>query len=322
MIFEEQISRKPNHYPWASDYIDTFHKGFWTSNEFNFKTDVAQFNQELSKEEQQLIVRTMTAIGQIEVAVKTFWSKLGDNLPHPVMTDLGITMGNTEVLHNNAYEKLIDCLGMEDVFEKNLKEPILKGRVDYLRKYLKKFSEDEKEQYLYSLMLFGLFVENVSLFSQFYIGLYFNRFRGIMKDTAQQIDYTLHEEDLHAQVAIKLINTIFEEYPELRSKKLEERVIEECQLAIEYESKVIDWIVGDYNGDFLNAQILKDFIKDRMNKSLKEIGYNQIKFNVDPASKKAYNWINEEIYGNSKTDFFNKKPTSYAKSTQSYDELF
>ena len=322
MIFKEQISLKPNHYPWAKDYIDTFHKGFWTSNEFNFKTDVAQFNKELTEQEQQMLVRAMSAIGQIEVSLKTFWSKLGENLPHPILNDLGITMGNTEVIHGAAYSKLIESLGMEDQFEKNLEEDILKGRVEYLKKYLKTFSDDEKEQYLYSLMLFGIFVENVSLFSQFYIGLYFNRFRGIMKDTAQQIDYTLHEEDLHSQVAIKLINTIIEEYPELRSKDLEDRVTEECQLAIQYESKVIDWIVGDYEGENISAQILKDFIKDRMNKSLGKINFNKIKFDVDPRSKVAYSWINEEIYGNSRTDFFNKKPTAYAKANQAFDDLF
>lgn len=318
MIFEEQVSRKPIKYPWAIDYIKTFNNGVWTSEKFDFKTDVAQFKKELTPEQQQIIIRTMSAIGQIEVSVKNFWKKLGDDLPHPILNDLGITMAQTEVTHGFAYEKLLDCLGATEIFEQNLKEPILKGRVEYLHKYLRKFSDDEKEQYLYSIMLFGLFVENISLFSQFYIGLYFNRFHGIMKDTAQQIDYTLHEEDLHAQVAIKLINTIIEEYPHLRSDTLEDKVREECQLAIEYESKVIDWIMGDYEDEHLSATVLKDFIKERMNKSLTAINFTEIKFDIDPDSKKVYNWINEEIHANAKTDFFNKEPTAYAKSTQSF----
>jgi hypothetical protein len=59
------------------------------------------------------VIRTLSAIGQIEIAVKTFWAKLGENLPHPSLQDLGYVMANTEVIHNNAYERLISILGLE-----------------------------------------------------------------------------------------------------------------------------------------------------------------------------------------------------------------
>jgi len=85
MIFEEQISRKPNHYPWTEEFIDSMHNGFWTHKEFNFKSDVQQFKVQLTGQEREVIIRCLSAIGQIEVAVKTFWAKLGENLPHPAL---------------------------------------------------------------------------------------------------------------------------------------------------------------------------------------------------------------------------------------------
>src|ERR1041384_3217524 len=112
MIFEEQISRKPNAYPWTQDFIKSMHNGFWTSDEFSFKSDLQQFKTELTEQEQIIIERTLSAIGQIEVAVKKFWAKLGDNLPHPSLTDLGYVMANVEVIHNDAYEKLLTVLGL------------------------------------------------------------------------------------------------------------------------------------------------------------------------------------------------------------------
>ena len=30
MIFEEQITRKPDNYPWTEEYISAMHNGFWT----------------------------------------------------------------------------------------------------------------------------------------------------------------------------------------------------------------------------------------------------------------------------------------------------
>ena len=58
---------------------------------------------------------------------------------------------------------------VQTVGEKNLELDFIEGRVNYLRKYNHKFYKDSKKQYVYSIILFTLFVENVSLFSQFYI---------------------------------------------------------------------------------------------------------------------------------------------------------
>jgi ribonucleoside-diphosphate reductase beta chain len=78
-----------------------------------------------------------------------------------------------------------------------------------------KFYKDSKKQYLYALILFTLFVENVSLFSQFYVINWFARFKNVLKDTDQQVKYTRNEENIHALVGTRIINTIREEYPEL-----------------------------------------------------------------------------------------------------------
>lgn len=194
MIFDEQISRKPNKYKWVDSFVESMHNGFWTDKEFSFKSDVQQFKVNLTEKEREIIVRTLTAIGQIEIAVKTFWAKLGDNLPHPALQDLGYVMANVEVIHNNAYERLISELGLEDAFEENLKLEWIQGRVKYLKKYTHRFYKDSKKQYLYALILFTLFVENVSLFSQFYIINWFSRFKNVLKDTDQQVKYTRNEE--------------------------------------------------------------------------------------------------------------------------------
>ena len=162
MLFKEQISRKPNLYPWTEDFVNAMHNGFWTDKEFNFQSDVQDFKVNLSDQEREVIKRTLSAIGQVEVSVKKFWANLGNNLPHPGITDLGYVMANIEVIHNNAYERLLSVLELEDVFEENLKLPIIKGRVDYLKKYLEKCYKDDKKQYIYSMILFTLFVENVS----------------------------------------------------------------------------------------------------------------------------------------------------------------
>lgn len=324
MLFEEQVARKPNLYPWTQDFIDRMWKGFWTPNEFNFKGDYAQFKGVLTPQEQQIITRCLSAIGQVEIAVKTFWAKLGQNLPHPSMSDLGFVMANTEVIHNQAYEKLLDVLRLGDVFEQNLKEPVVKGRVDYLRKHLDRvYTEDDRKQYIYAIILFTLFVENVSLFSQFYIVLWFNRYKNVLKDTAQQVQYTRNEELLHAQIGIKIIQTLRAEYPELFDAELENRVAHEAISAYTAEAAIVDWMVGDYAEDGFDAQTLKLYIMQRINESMAAIGMEQ-PFKLDMPGDKALLektiWMDEEALGNNHTDFFHQRPVEYAKKSRSFDE--
>ena len=319
MIFEEQISRKPNLYPWTEEFIEAMHNGFWTDKEFSFKSDVQQFKVNLTEQEREIIIRTLSAIGQIEIAVKTFWAKLGENLPHPAMQDLGYVMANTEVIHNNAYERLISVLGLEDVFEKNLKLEWIEGRVKYLRKYTHKYYKDSKKQYLYAIILFTLFVENVSLFSQFYVINWFARFKNVLKDTDQQVKYTRNEENIHALVGIKIINTIRSEYPELFDEELENKIVSEAEEAFKSEAKIVDWMINGIQEDGLTAPIVKEFIKNRINESLVQIGFRKA-FEIDKEILKETKWFSEELLGNNMTDFFHQRPTEYAKKNQCFDE--
>ena len=322
-IFDEQISRKPNLYPWTEEFIESMHNGFWTDKEFSFKSDVQQFKVNLTEQEREIIIRCLSAIGQIEVAVKTFWAKLGENLPHPSLQDLGYVMANTEVIHNNAYERLLTVLGLEDVFEQNLKLEWIQGRVKYLKKYTHRFYKDSKKQYLYALILFTLFVENVSLMSQFYVINWFARHKNVLKDTDQQVKYTRNEENIHGLVGTKIINTIKEEYPELIDQELIERIVNEAKEAYESEAKIVDWMVNGIQEEGLTAPILKEFIKDRLNESLRGIGFPEA-FETDKELVSKTMWFNEELLGNNMTDFFHSRPVEYSKKAQSFseDDLF
>jgi len=228
-------------------------------------------------------------------------------------------MANVEVIHNNAYERLLEVLGLEEVFEENLKLDFIEGRVNYLRKYTHKFYKNSKKQYVYALILFTLFVENVSLFSQFYVINWFSRYRNVLKDTDQQVKYTRNEENVHALVGMKIINTIRDEHPELFDEELEERILDEAQQAFKAESNIVDWMINGIQAKGLNAPILKEFIKNRINDSLQKIGFKQA-FDVDKNLLKDTIWFEEELLGNNATDFFHSRPVEYSKNSQTFNE--
>ncbi|OWZ90447.1 hypothetical protein B9J07_28085 [Sinorhizobium sp. LM21] len=322
MLFERQVERLPDLYPWAQDFIEAMQDGFWTAKKFTFDSDVTDYELHLNDHERLIIKRCLAAIAQIEIKVKEFWPLLGRILQHPSISDLGITMGYIEVIHNNAYEKLLKRLGLTNVFKENMNVPAIAGRVGYLTKHTEKaFANNDKKQFIYSLILFTLFVENVSLFSQFYIVLWFNRFENRFKDAAQQVKYTRNEEMLHAQAGMKIINTLRVEYPELFDAELESRIQEECAVAYDAEAKLIDWMLGDYDQPKLDAKILKSYVAQRLNESLEGIGYAPM-FEVSEAEKAETFWMTEGLLAPAKVDFFHSEPTSYQQADQPNDDDF
>lgn len=215
-------------------------------------------------------------------------------------------------IHNRAYEQLLSVLGLEDIFEENLKLEVISGRVNYLQKYNHKYYKDSKKQYIYSIILFTLFIENVSLFSQFYIILWFGRYKNVLKDTTQQVSYTKNEELIHSKVGIKIINTIREEHPELFDQELEDKILHEADEAFKAESKIIDWIMKDFKDKRISGDILKEYIKSRINDSLLDIGYKKL-FTIDKNLARDFEWMDEEVLGNNSTDFFHQRPVDYSK---------
>lgn len=322
-IFEVQDSLDTVTYPWADSFTKTIWQSFWTPEEFTFASDVQQYHTEMTEAERGVIIRALSAISQVEVAVKTFWARLGDRLPHPELRDLGFALGNCEVIHNQAYKKLLDVLGVRHVFRENLSVPVFADRVAYLTAHVESNASKEARDYLKAVILFTLFVESVSLFGQFYTVLWFNRNRAVLKDAAQQIQYTRNEEMLHAQVGIQIVRTIRDEYPEFFDDALEEEILSEARAALAAEGQISRWILGEFRGDGLTPEVLDAFVASQMDDGLAAMGFSPLGVR-DPAMVAQYRWMEEEALGNNQTDFFYKKPTEYTKHNRAYstEELF
>lgn len=320
MLFEEQISRKPDKYPWTKEAMKAMWHNPWSADKFTFHSDVNDFKVLMTDQEREMITRCLSAIAQIEVAVKTFWSKLGENLPHPSIADLGAVMAAIEVIHNVAYERLLEELDLNEVFEQNLKLEIIENRVKYLRKHTHRFYKDSKKQYVYALILFTLYVENASLFSQFYTICHFNRFKNMLKDTAQQVTYTSREEAIHALCGMRIINDLRDEYPEIFDEEFEEKIRYETTQCYKAEAAIITWQLNGYEDEYISAPIVQNMVKKRLNDSLIEIKIKPAFDDVDEALLEKTVWFDEDILGEMKTDFFHARPTEYAKNNRSYDE--
>jgi ribonucleoside-diphosphate reductase beta chain len=273
--------------------------------------------------ERSAIKNTMLAISQIEVAVKTFWGDIYHRMPKPEIGAVGATFAESEVRHHDAYSHLLEILGLNEEFKDLKKKPVIMKRVHYLETALKNAKSEDNQEYAESILLFSLFIEHVSLFSQFLIIMAFNKYKNLLKGMSNAVEATSKEEQIHGDFGIDVIKIIKEENPEWFGPGYEAKIQEICRQAFEAESEVVDWIFEAGELDFLPKRVINEFIKNRFNKSLESIGIEKI-FEVDPAALAETEWFDDEIIGTKHGDFFVKRSINYSKRIQSItsEDLF
>src|SRR5690554_1094014 len=267
--------------------------------------------------------KSLLAIAQIEVSVKSFWGNLYTHLPKPEFNGLGSTFAECEFRHSEAYSRLLEVLGYNNAFENVIQIPVIKKRIDYLSNALKHSKAEDKKDYLKSLILFTILIENVSLFSQFAIILSFTRFKGAMKNVSNIIAWTSVDEQIHANAGIYIINKIKEEFPDYFDAATVEEINQIVQESIAIESEILDWIFEFGELETISKNNLLNFMKFRLDESLVKIGMKKIFF-VSDEEYQPMVWFEEEIFANSLDDFFAKRPVDYTKHDKSItaDDLF
>jgi ribonucleoside-diphosphate reductase beta chain len=322
-VFEKRINLKPYEYPNLYEYVDAIRHSYWIHTEFNFTSDIQDFKTRLSQVERSAIKNTMLAISQIEVAVKTFWGDIYQRLPKPEIGAVGATFAESEVRHHDAYSHLLEILGLNHEFNTLKKKPVIMKRVQYLETALKNAKSEDKRDYAESILLFSLFIEHVSLFSQFLIIMAFNKHRNMLKGISNVVEATSKEEQIHGDFGIDLIKILQDENPEWFSGEYKEVIREVCAEAYDAESKVVDWIFEAGELEFLPKAVIEEFIKNRFNQSLESIGIEKV-FEIDEKLLQETEWFDDEIIGTKHGDFFVKRSINYSKRTQSItsEDLF
>lgn len=322
-IFRKRINLKPYEYPELEEYVSSIRHSYWIHDEFNYTSDIQDINVSLTSGERQAVVRAMLAISQIEVAVKTFWGKLYDRMPKPEIGSVGATFAESEVRHADAYSNLIKLLGLNDEFETLMEVPAIRRRIKYLEKSISGSKLVQNKDYFESVILFSMFVENVSLFSQFLIIMSFNKHKNMLKGMSNAVEATSKEEQIHANFGFDLVNTIKRENPTWWTSQLIEDIKDETREAFEAECGIINWIFEAGDLEFLSKHEAIEFIKSRFNQSLNEIGIAPI-FECDETVLEKTEWFNDEILVTKHTDFFNKRSINYSKRSKSItdDDLF
>jgi ribonucleoside-diphosphate reductase beta chain len=311
-LLDPRTAYLPFEYPQVSQFIEPINHTYWLHSEVNFDSDALEFSR-LPKSERDILMRTMLAISQIEVSVKLFWGNLHTLFPKPELHNLSMTMGEVEARHAEAYSRLLVVLGFEKEFQQFLKNKTAMDRFSWLTKP----RNNSPIGICHNIAIFAVLMENVSLFSQFLIIMSYRRHLGVMKNVANIVEWTKRDEEVHFETGAWLVSIMRNEYPEIDAAGFSEQLREVAEQALEHEIKMVDFILGNDVLPFISRDVIIEFIKDRLNRSLAFMGIDLV-FVCDGGLLKETRWFYEMLSGTSHKDFFATRPVEYSVKDVSF----
>jgi len=278
-------------------------------------SDLNDWKLKLTESEKNLIGNILKSFAQTETYVNDYWStKVAVWFPKHEIKAMACAFADFESIHAEAYARLNEELGLDD-FEAFMEDEEAKAKIDRLVE----LPGDTLHEKALSLAIFSAFTEGVNLFSSFAVLMSF-QLRNLMKGTGQVVEWSVRDESLHSKAGCWLFRTMMEEMPELNDG-MEAQIYDACDLSVKLEFDFIDkaFEMGEIEG--LNKNQLKNFIKERANQKLIELGYNPLYNDIDPNLLKSMEWFGHLTSGKTHQDFFAGRVTDYSKSTADWSDL-
>ena len=323
-LFEERIAYKPFEYPeYYTEGWLPMQQAHWLHTEISMQGDVKDWNENLNAAEKNLVGNILLGFSQTECAVQDYWSTFVTRwFPKHEIKQMAVTFGASETVHAVAYSYLNETLGLED-FEAFLHEPTIANKFELLTETTNDWTHEDlatnaeaRAEVGRSLAIFSAFAEGVALFSSFAV-LYSFQMRNMLKGIGQQMKWSIRDESLHSKMGCQLFRHMCEEYPELLDQS-KSAIEDAARLMVEMEHKFIDKMFEMGDLENIKAADLKEFIKERANNKLVELGYEGIfEYNKNKAAE--LEWFDHLSGGVTHTDFFATRPTDYSKANEGED---
>jgi ribonucleoside-diphosphate reductase beta chain len=319
-LLHERIIYKPFEYPQAYEYWLNQQQAHWLHTEVPMMSDLNDWNSNLNKTEKNIIGSILKGFAQTETIVNDYWSGLVTKwFRKPEVIMMATTFGAFETIHAEAYSLLNETLGLDN-FSEFLEDEATMAKIENLMLVRDSFNGEKNiPEIAKSLAIFSAFTEGVNLFSSFAILLSF-KMRNKLKGVGQIVEWSIRDESMHSEAGCWLFRTLIEENPHLKTKELEAAINEAALLSLKLELDFIDKVyeLGDLEG--CSKYDLQNFIKNRVNTKLGDLGYGPIITDIDLTAVERMKWFDHLSAGKQHTDFFANRVTNYSKGTMTWDE--
>ena len=303
----------PFKYPWAWDYFLNANKNHWTPLDINMAQDVHDYQHKLTLEERHVYENVLSYLTTSDIlAMRNIGLAVMEKMSAPELQIYQARQVYEEALHTWTYQHCIETLNLDqgEIYNRYRVVPEINGKIALANRRLQSvMSSDidlrDRDQ-LHNFVMAYIFFAGVFEGCWFYNGfspIFALQRRGLMKGTAEQLQYIMRDEVMHASFGIRVVKQIIREENLVLDPKALSTMWEESEAAEEaYASYILrDPILG-YSKEAHVGQFR--FIANRRARQL----------NVAepfPGAESTLPWLDEQANLRKEKNFFETRVTEY-----------
>ena len=304
----------PFKYPWAWKYFLNANKNHWTPLDINMAQDVHDYHHKLTVEERHVYENVLAYLTTADIlAMRNVAIAVMEKMSAPELQIYQARQTYEEALHTWTYQHCIETIGLDQgeiynryrvVPEINAKIRMTQQRLDsVIRPDIDLHDRDELHNFLMSYIFFAAVFEGTWFYNGFSPIFALQR-RGLMKGTAEQLQYIMRDEVMHASFGIRVAKQLMQEEGIRPDPKAMREMWDQAEAA---EAGYADYILRDpilgYSADLHVEQF-----RHVANRRAAQLGIEEEPF---PGAEAALPWLDEQANLRKEKNFFETRVTEY-----------
>ena len=304
----------PFRYPWAWNFFLNANKNHWTPLDINMSQDVADYRHKLTLEEQHVYENVLAYLTTSDIlAMRNIALAVMERMAAPELQIYQARQVYEEAVHTWTYQHCIETIGLDqaEIYNRYRVVPAIHQKIAManqrlnmvLRPDIDLHDRETMHQFVLSYLFFAAVFEGCWFYNGFSPIFSLQR-RGLMKGTAEQLQYIMRDEVMHAAFGIRVVRQIIEEESlELDEKALRIMWDESWEAEKAYTEYVLrDPILG-YSAEIHMEQFA--YIANRRARQLR------LKTQPFPQAKETLPWLDEQANLRKEKNFFETRVTEY-----------
>ena len=303
----------PFKYPWAWKYFLNANKNHWTPLDINMAQDVHDYHHALSDEERHVYENVLAYLTTSDIlAMRNIGLAVMEKMSAPELQIYLARQVYEEALHTWTYQHCIETLGLDqsEIYNRYRVTPAIHGKIRIANRRLNSVLRSDID--LTEPQALHDFIHAYAFFAAVFEGCWFyNGFtpifalqrRGLMKGAAEQLQYIMRDEVMHAGFGIRVVRQILvEEQVQLDPAALKTMWEEALEAETAYAHHLLPHPILGYSAE----QHIEQF-RYIANRRSRQLGVEE----PFPGARNALPWLDEQANLRKEKNFFETRITEY-----------
>ncbi len=303
----------PFKYPWAWNYFLNANKNHWTPLDINMAQDVQDYHHKLNDSERHVYENVLAYLTTSDIlAMRNVGLAVMEKMSAPELQIYQARQVYEEALHTWTYQHCIETIGLDqgEIYNRYRVVPEIYGKIkianrrldSVLRSDMDLSSRDDLQEFLMSYIFFAAVFEGCWFFNGFSPIFALQR-RGLMKGTAEQLQYIMRDEVMHCGFGIRTVRQLMQEENIAPDPKALRDMWNEAEAA---EKAYANYILREPILGYKAEDHLEQF-RFIANRRARQLNFDE----PFPGAQCALPWLDEQSNIRKEKNFFETRVTEY-----------